>query len=218
VALRAVLIHEGEPRVGIVDAPHLSLALASHASLLASCVECGAVAEVDRYAPPATWEAACRTCHARLRIDTRGWSLQPWSGDGGAPLPALPLAAALRGASLAAAAAAAKLPQGRPLPELGTCAHYRSSHRWLRFPCCGAAWPCDVCHDKGSDHPHEWAKRMICAWCGRERPPRVPGAYPTSLLAITPPPLTPPPPPPPLPSPPPPTSRRRLLLPRTTLC
>jgi hypothetical protein len=185
--LRAVLIHEGEPRVGIVDAPHLSVALPSHASLLASCVECGAVAGVDRYAPPNTWEAACRACHARLRIDARGWALEAWTGaGGGAPPPALPLAAALRGASLAAAAAAAKLPQGRPLPELGTCTHYKSSHRWLRFPCCGSAWPCDVCHDKGSDHPHEWAKRMICQFgrmrtraCARahKRNPRLPNPH-----------------------------------------
>lgn len=26
---------------------------------------------------------------------------------------------------------------GQPLPDSGTCKHYRHSYRWLRFPCCG---------------------------------------------------------------------------------
>ena len=31
-----------------------------------------------------------------------------------------------------------------------------------RFPCCGKAFPCDVCHDSTEDHPMERANRMIC--------------------------------------------------------
>ena len=46
---------------------------------------------------------------------------------------------------------------GQPLPENGTCKHYSKSYRWLRFPCCGRAFPCDTCHDEQMDHPHEWA-------------------------------------------------------------
>ena len=34
---------------------------------------------------------------------------------------------------------------GRPLPNKGTCAHYKHSYRWLRFPCCGRAYPCAAC-------------------------------------------------------------------------
>eukprot|EP00727_Mastigamoeba_balamuthi_P014116 m51a1_g9327 putative ubiquitin (806) ;mRNA; f:4818-8686 len=59
---------------------------------------------------------------------------------------------------------------GRPLPEDGTCKHYKQSYRWLRFPCCGRAWPCDTCHDENSDHPAEWATRMICGHCSKEQP------------------------------------------------
>lgn len=39
---------------------------------------------------------------------------------------------------------------GDPLPENGTCKHYRKSYRWFRFSCCGIAYPCDVCHDEQS--------------------------------------------------------------------
>ena len=67
----------------------------------------------------------------------------------------------------------AKLPTkiGEPLPEFGTCSHYRKSHRWFRFPCCGRAYPCDECHDADSTskvHAVEWASRQICGYCSRE--------------------------------------------------
>jgi len=59
---------------------------------------------------------------------------------------------------------------GQPLPKKGTCKHYRKSKRWLRFPCCGKAFPCDICHDATSDHESMWAKRMICGFCSVEQP------------------------------------------------
>lgn len=86
--------------------------------------------------------------------------------------------------------------KGKPLPEKGTCKHYKQSHRWLRcnslsdfrgpkrsnwsvqnepacvvfrFPCCGRAYPCDVCHDEDQDHPMELATRMICGYCAKEQ-------------------------------------------------
>nr|CCA30109.1 zinc finger (CHY type) protein, putative [Neospora caninum Liverpool]CEL71355.1 TPA: zinc finger (CHY type) protein, putative [Neospora caninum Liverpool] len=58
---------------------------------------------------------------------------------------------------------------GTPLPDNGTCKHYKKSFRWLRFPCCGKAFPCDVCHDDSADHEHAWATRMICGFCSKEQ-------------------------------------------------
>ena len=40
-----------------------------------------------------------------------------------------------------------------------------------RFPCCGKAYPCDICHDSKEDHPMERASRMICGYCSREQVP-----------------------------------------------
>ncbi|XP_072258137.1 uncharacterized protein [Pyxicephalus adspersus] len=58
---------------------------------------------------------------------------------------------------------------GKPLPDHGTCRHYRKSCRWLRFPCCGKAYPCDGCHDEAEDHVMELATRMICGYCAKEQ-------------------------------------------------
>lgn len=58
---------------------------------------------------------------------------------------------------------------GQPLPDKGTCKHYRHSYRWLRFPCCGKAFPCDDCHNEASNHEAKWANRMICGYCALEQ-------------------------------------------------
>ncbi|XP_056138013.1 uncharacterized protein si:dkey-24l11.2 [Lampris incognitus] len=60
--------------------------------------------------------------------------------------------------------------KGKPLPEKGTCKHFKQSYRWLRFPCCGRAYPCDLCHDEEQDHLMELATRMICGHCAKEQP------------------------------------------------
>ncbi|XP_059168198.1 uncharacterized protein LOC131950164 isoform X2 [Physella acuta] len=59
--------------------------------------------------------------------------------------------------------------EGYPLPEFGTCKHYKHSYRWLRFSCCGKVYPCDICHDKKEDHEMEIATRMICGHCCKEQ-------------------------------------------------
>jgi uncharacterized CHY-type Zn-finger protein len=59
--------------------------------------------------------------------------------------------------------------EGKPLPNFGTCKHYKKSYRWLRFPCCGKVYPCDVCHDAKEDHEMKFANRMICGFCCKEQ-------------------------------------------------
>lgn len=60
---------------------------------------------------------------------------------------------------------------GEPLPERGTCKHYKKSYRWLRFPCCGKLYPCDVCHaENEQDHEMKFATRMVCGFCSKEQP------------------------------------------------
>ncbi|XP_054714815.1 uncharacterized protein LOC129224392 [Uloborus diversus] len=60
--------------------------------------------------------------------------------------------------------------EGEPLPQFGTCKHYKKSFRWLRFPCCGRIYPCDLCHDeKEKDHEMKFASRMLCGFCAKEQ-------------------------------------------------
>ena len=62
-----------------------------------------------------------------------------------------------------------QLTVGQPLPDKGSCDHYRKSKRWFRFPCCSRLYPCDVCHDKEEDHMYELARRHVCGQCSREQ-------------------------------------------------
>ena len=60
---------------------------------------------------------------------------------------------------------------GEPLPNNGACRHYRHSYRWLRFPCCGRRFACDLCHEEQTDgHEMAWANRMVCGYCSTEQP------------------------------------------------
>lgn len=69
------------------------------------------------------------------------------------------------------AAAEPALVVGQPLPHMGTCKHYHHSHRWLRFPCCGRRFACDLCHEEQTDgHEMKWAQRMVCGYCSTEQP------------------------------------------------
>ena len=58
---------------------------------------------------------------------------------------------------------------GNPLPDQGTCKHYRKSTRWFRFPCCSRVFPCDTCHEENNKDGHEMlrANRMLCGFCSR---------------------------------------------------
>ena len=60
---------------------------------------------------------------------------------------------------------------GGGLVNNGVCKHYSKSFRWLRFPCCGRAFPCDICHEEANvdGHEMEWATKMICGFCGKEQ-------------------------------------------------
>ena len=86
---------------------------------------------------------------------------------------------------------------GKPLPNYGTCKHYAKSKRWLRFPCCKMAFPCDLCHESRSSRSQlfvlqnlpsfkltplssssdcasasegVFATQMICGECSKEQP------------------------------------------------
>jgi uncharacterized CHY-type Zn-finger protein len=167
LSFRPMLVHEGNASLGYVDATHCSVSGVKTAALLATCLECGAAADSHALIPPITWSLACRTCFARMRVDIRAVRPEVAGAEGAGGAGAERMAA---GAADARRKRDKRIQAGQPLPEQGTCEHYRHSYRWLRFPCCDALFPCDVCHDLASDHVHEWAKRMVCGHCAREQP------------------------------------------------
>lgn len=159
---RPTLVHEGNPSLGYVDTIHCSVLSLVHASLIATCLECGSHAELAKLQPPQTWEVGCKSgfCYSRLRMDVRGAAVELASLDNVRVAAAQPVNKKRAQTFVA----------GKPLPNEGTCRHYKQSYRWMRFPCCNLAYPCDACHDENNDHHAEWAKRMICGHCAREQP------------------------------------------------
>lgn len=103
------------------------------------------------------YEFVCRQCHNRMSLrfarflleDTQGGSLSA------ADLPDGMHPAEARAAAKKQRDRAAGITAGASLPQTGSCKHYKMSHRWLRFPCCGNPYACDVCHDQSENHPPE---------------------------------------------------------------
>uniref|UniRef100_UPI00358ED4DD uncharacterized protein n=1 Tax=Myxine glutinosa TaxID=7769 RepID=UPI00358ED4DD len=108
-------------------------------------------------------EFNCRHCHRRLSVLIEGARLHTFEPE----LQATANSAILKPKNYIKGTA---FQPGKPLPENGTCKHYKKSFRWLRFPCCGRAYPCDICHNEDQSHEMEQATRMICGFCAREQP------------------------------------------------
>ncbi|KAM9854872.1 uncharacterized protein ACBR49_003415 [Aulostomus maculatus] len=130
--------------------------------LIVGCLSCSQDSAVQNLFYGQTKEFNCENCHSKLSFlaeSTRFQYIQPRANKTGQSV-------SLHYKTVRDPA----VQKGKPLPEKGTCKHYKQSHRWLRFPCCGRAYPCDVCHDEDQDHPMELATRMICGYCAKEQP------------------------------------------------
>ncbi|KAG8576433.1 hypothetical protein GDO81_009859 [Engystomops pustulosus] len=130
-----------------------------------SCLNCSHEEPVKSLSYGTTKDLNCVECHSKLSIfieATRFQKIQRYPGknSGIKDLSSL-RKKAIRDPSIQ---------PGKPLPDRGTCRHYRKSCRWLRFPCCGKAYPCDTCHDEKENHEMELASRMLCGYCAKEQP------------------------------------------------
>ena len=90
-------------------------------------------------------ERDCSHCHSRMGVSFQSATFQPRVQHAIRP------ASHRRGVSSGEHHPAPRMQnaglliqEGQPLPNAGTCQHYRHSHRWLRFPCCGQRFPCDL--------------------------------------------------------------------------
>jgi len=128
------------------------------------CQHCSHVGIVSSFYQGRWNEKACRFCHARHAFHFERISFQK-------VVPAPPRHSGRTSTRQPEVSKPdAPLEQGQPLPNTGTCSHYRHSHRWLRFPCCGKRFPCDLCHEEATDgHEMKWATRMVCGFCSLEQ-------------------------------------------------
>ncbi|KAM4734342.1 uncharacterized protein FYW61_007499 isoform 2-T2 [Anableps anableps] len=163
-AFRPCMIHHYSDVLGYLDLQNATASdlVLQDCDLTVGCLSCSQEIPVESVFYGQTKEFNCENCHSRLSIlaeSTRFQYIQPRSSSktGSSPVSYK----TMRDPAVQ---------KGKPLPEKGTCKHYKQSHRWLRFPCCGRAYACDVCHDENQDHPMELASRMICGFCAKEQP------------------------------------------------
>ncbi|CAH8571554.1 unnamed protein product [Dicrocoelium dendriticum] len=142
---------------------------------LVLCTECSRYIKVPGVGPQQPTSKRCHDCHSIVGIQFGRISLKQIHPAG---CLALPLKNSSGTCSLPRrqrrtpnSSQNPLIQDGFPLPDYGTCKHYRKSYRWLRFPCCGRLEPCDVCHNEaaGDGHELELATRMVCGYCSKEQ-------------------------------------------------
>ncbi|XP_019751096.1 uncharacterized protein LOC109531293 isoform X2 [Hippocampus comes] len=164
-AFRPSMLHHYSDVLGYLDlqnAVPTDLVL-QDCHLTVGCLSCSQESFVQNLCYGQIKEVNCDNCHGKLSLlaeSARFQYIQPRSNKTGLSASTVNLKTVRDPA----------VQKGKPLPEKGACKHYKQSHRWLRFPCCGRAYPCDVCHDEDQDHPMELANRMICGYCAKEQP------------------------------------------------
>ncbi|XP_029378922.1 uncharacterized protein LOC115056542 [Echeneis naucrates] len=162
-AFRPCMLHHYSDVLGYLDLHNASPAdlVLQDCDLIVGCLSCSQECPVQNVSYGQTKELNCEHCHSKLSIlaeSVRFQYIQPRTNK---TVPSVANHKTIRDPAVQ---------KGKALPQKGTCKHYKQSHRWLRFPCCGRAYPCDVCHDEDQDHPMELATRMICGYCAKEQP------------------------------------------------
>ena len=110
-------------------------------------------------------EKTCHSCHHKIAFEAKKIVIDCISSDNGGGG-----GVALKAKTNSSQGPAIK--EGQLLPNNGACDHFKKSYRWLRFPCCGKAWPCPICHElSGCDGGSMGvlANRMICGKCSHEQ-------------------------------------------------
>ncbi|XP_057693771.1 uncharacterized protein si:dkey-24l11.2 [Corythoichthys intestinalis] len=164
-AFRPSMLHHYSDVLGYLDLQNAvpSDLVLQDCQLNVGCLSCSQESFVQNLCYGQTKEVNCENCHGKLSLlaeSARFQYIQPRSNKTDSSAGTVNLKTIRDPA----------VQKGKPLPEKGACKHYKQSHRWLRFPCCGRAYPCDVCHDEDQDHPMELASRMICGYCAKEQP------------------------------------------------
>ncbi|DBB01761.1 hypothetical protein WJX77_006408 [Trebouxia sp. C0004] len=138
--------------------------------MAAQCSNCSAAASLRNAQVGVPCSRACSACHTTMSIHFQTAAFITSASSSAS----LGKTRAQRHRQKAGTGAKAgpdpALVVGQPLPYMGTCKHYHHSHRWLRFPCCGRRFACDLCHEEQTDgHEMKWAQRMVCGYCSTEQ-------------------------------------------------
>jgi len=126
---------------GYVDSIGVSIRSVLEITMVLCCLECNALLVVESIKASCMKESHCHKCHSKMRVSFVSTELKGKVAKD----------------------------EVKTLPKEGTCHHYINSHRWLWFPCCGSAYPCDICHEEVCSD-RTWATRQLCGYCSLEQP------------------------------------------------
>ncbi|EYC08528.1 hypothetical protein Y032_0065g3596 [Ancylostoma ceylanicum] len=169
--LRPELVHENSSVMALLDARGCRPldCILQQSQLKFVCLACGKEDEVQKLNFGSTHKSWCRECHTLCEFTVTAVRFR---GDlSKIPAEDLVTASKIPKAKKEVTKTVGSIVEGQPLPELGTCKHYKKSYRWFRFPCCGRAFPCDICHEESvaGEHEMKFANRMICGHCSKEQ-------------------------------------------------
>lgn len=172
VVFRPVLTHAYSSTFGYLDLDGCTaqdvILQDCHFSL--GCIMCSRDILVKSFIPGRVMEVWCRGCHSKMKFAAESVKLAVLTSDG---VDSSKFSGKIHLVNARKNQRTLKDPaiqEGKPLPNNGACKHYKKSYRWLRFPCCGKTYPCDICHDDNEDHEMKYANRMICGFCCKEQP------------------------------------------------
>ena len=144
------------------------------ALLLATCFECDDTLRLPPFVRNRRLERNCGSCHAKVAFKASRLQLEEHSAPRREGVKEQkeedPMERDL--AAFRQRVTQRPITEGQPLPDLGKCKHFKKSRRWLRFSCCGKAFPCPICHEASGCPAAVFgimAHRMICGQCSREQ-------------------------------------------------
>ena len=162
-------LHAGSSLFGYLALRNCSLTQIGTCTFRAFCSFCmGGSAVIKKVQAGRRAEASCMLCHKKMAIqmdqipvtnivgstDGASGKCKKRSNDPKAQKPRI----GARNAKVS-------------IENQGACEHFKKSFRLLRFPCCGKAFPCPLCHAlSGCQHTSRLATRQICGFCGHESP------------------------------------------------
>ncbi|GAA5810944.1 hypothetical protein MFLAVUS_004372 [Mucor flavus] len=162
------LVHQGAMSIGLLQLSGCKAYDILPSAYIGTCGSCMAdmpnTIRLSPHDPPRT--ISCFSCHVKMTCGLGEYTFIKIGSEGGEKLKAdekqvLKLKKKKKRED--------NLTIGEPLPDRGTCSHYRKSNRWFRFSCCSKLYACDICHDSHEDHHSEMAKRHVCGMCSREQ-------------------------------------------------
>ncbi|KAL9545680.1 hypothetical protein PS6_008091 [Mucor atramentarius] len=163
------LVHQGALSVGLLQLAGCTPYDILPSAYIGTCGSCMAdmasTVRLSPHDPPRTLN--CFSCHAKMTCGLGDYKFVKIGSEGGERL----VANEEQVMKLKKKKKSREDPLtiGEPLPDQGTCSHYRKSKRWFRFSCCSKLYPCDICHDGHEDHSYDYAKKHVCGLCSREQ-------------------------------------------------